>query len=54
MVTIEDLTEVMMPDWSGVTEEAVIDIFKTTKHRSPEAWWAEPPSAWGFRSSTAS
>ena len=39
MVTIEDLTEVKMPDWSGITEEVVIDIFKTTKHRSPEEWW---------------
>jgi probable phosphoglycerate mutase len=39
MVTIHDLTEVKMPDWTGVTEEAVINIFKTTKHRSPEEWW---------------
>jgi probable phosphoglycerate mutase len=37
--TIDDLTEVKMPDWTGVTEEAVIKIFKTTKHRSPEEWW---------------
>jgi probable phosphoglycerate mutase len=39
MATIEDLTEVRMPDWTGVTEEAVIDIFKTTKHRTPDEWW---------------
>lgn len=39
MVTIDDLAEVRMPDWTGVTEEAVIEIFRTTKHRSPDEWW---------------
>jgi broad specificity phosphatase PhoE len=37
--TIDDLTEVRMPDWTGVTEEAVIDIFRTTRHRTPDEWW---------------
>lgn len=37
--TIDDLVEVMMPDWTGVSEEKVIDIFKTTRHRTPEEWW---------------
>lgn len=37
--TIEDLVEVKMPDWEGVTEEKVIEIFLSTKDRSPEEWW---------------
>ena len=37
--TIDDLVEVGMPDWTGMSEEAVVKIFKTTKHRTPEEWW---------------
>ncbi len=37
--TVDDLLEIQMPNWEGVTEEAVIDIFRTTRHRSPEEWW---------------
>ncbi len=37
--TVDELVEVRMPDWSGISEEAVINIFKTTKHRSPDEWW---------------
>ncbi len=36
--TIDGLLEIQMPDWRGVTEEVVIDIFKTTRHRSPDEW----------------
>jgi probable phosphoglycerate mutase len=38
-VTVENLVEVKMPDWEGVTEEAVIEIFTNSKHRTPEEWW---------------
>ena len=38
-LTIENLVEVKMPDWEGVTEEAVIEIFKNSKDRTPDEWW---------------
>jgi probable phosphoglycerate mutase len=47
--TVDDLVEVGMPDWSGVTEEAVIKIFKTTRHRSPEEWWEGLEGGESFR-----
>ncbi|MEZ5175027.1 MAG: histidine phosphatase family protein [Acidimicrobiia bacterium] len=47
--TIDDLVEVRMPDWSGMSEEAVINIFKTTKHRSPEEWWQGLDGGESFR-----
>ena len=49
MVTIDDLVEVKMPDWEGVTEEKVIEIFMTTKHRSPSEWWDGLPGGESFR-----
>jgi probable phosphoglycerate mutase len=47
--TVEDLTEVRMPDWEGVTEEKVIEIFKTSRHRSPDEWWDGLPGGESFR-----
>ena len=47
--TVDDLVEVGMPDWSGVSEEAVIKIFKTTRHRSPEEWWEGLDGGESFR-----
>ena len=38
-----------MPDWEGVTEEAVIDIFRTTRHRTPDEWWDGLPGGEPFR-----
>ncbi|MGI9665745.1 MAG: histidine phosphatase family protein [Acidimicrobiia bacterium] len=49
MVTVEDLVEVKMPDWEGVTEEKVIEIFLTTKDRPPEEWWDGLPGGESFR-----
>ena len=49
IVTIDDLVEVKMPDWEGVTEEKVIEIFMTTKHRSPAEWWDGLPGGESFR-----
>lgn len=49
ITTIEDLVEIQMPDWEGVTEEAVIDIFRTTRHRSPDEWWDGLPGGEPFR-----
>jgi probable phosphoglycerate mutase len=47
--TIDDLVEIQMPDWEGVTEEAVIDIFRTTRHRTPDEWWDGLPGGEPFR-----
>ena len=47
--TIADLVEVKMPDWEGVTEEKVIEIFKTTKHRTPDEWWEGLQGGESFR-----
>ena len=47
--TVDDLLEVGMPDWTGVSEEAVIDIFRTTKHRTPEEWWSGLEGGESFR-----
>ena len=49
IITVEDLVEVKMPDWEGVTEESVIEIFKTTKDRTPEEWWDGLPGGESFR-----
>ncbi|GMQ98951.1 MAG: hypothetical protein BMS9Abin17_1489 [Acidimicrobiia bacterium] len=47
--TIDDFVEVKMPDWEGVTEEKVIEIFKSSRHRSPEEWWQGLPGGESFR-----
>jgi len=39
IATIENLVEVKMPNWEGVTEEVVIEIFKSAKNRTPDEWW---------------
>jgi probable phosphoglycerate mutase len=49
MDTIDDLLEIQMPDWEGVTEEAVIDVFRTTRHRTPDEWWDGLPGGESFR-----
>lgn len=49
MDTIDDLLEIQMPNWEGVTEEAVIDIFRTTRHRTPDQWWEGLPGGESFR-----
>lgn len=47
--TFEDLVEFKMPDWTGITEETVIEIFKTTKHRTPDEWWEGLDGGESFR-----
>ena len=47
--TVDDLVEVKMPDWEGVTEQKVIEIFMSTKHRSPSQWWEGLPGGESFR-----
>jgi broad specificity phosphatase PhoE len=48
-VTVENLVEVKMPNWEGVTEEAVIEIFKNSKDRAPDQWWDGLPGGESFR-----
>jgi len=48
--TVDDFIEVKMPNWEGVTEEKVIEIFKSSRHRSPEEWWQGLPGGESFRS----
>jgi broad specificity phosphatase PhoE len=47
--TVDDLLEIQMPNWEGVTEEAVIEIFRTTRHRTPDEWWDGLPGGESFR-----
>ena len=47
--TIDDLVEVKMPNWEGFTEATVIEIFKDSKHRSPDQWWDGLPGGESFR-----
>lgn len=47
--TVDDLVEVKMPDWEGITEAAVVKIFMTTKHRSPDEWWEGLEGGESFR-----
>ncbi len=49
IATIGDLVEVKMPNWEGVTEEVVIEIFKSAKNRTPEEWWEGLPGGESFR-----
>ena len=47
--TVDDLVEVRMPDWEGVTEQKVIEIFTSSKDRPPEDWWEGLPGGESFR-----
>ena len=38
--TIEDLTEIGMPDWSATSEDDVQRTFREAQKRHPEDWWA--------------
>ncbi len=49
LITIDDLVELKMPNWEGVTEEKVIEIFRSTKDRTPDEWWDGLPGGESFR-----
>jgi probable phosphoglycerate mutase len=49
ILTVDDLVEVRMPDWEGVTEEKVIEIFTSSKDRPPQEWWDGLPGGESFR-----
>lgn len=48
-VTVDDVVEIKMPDWSGQLEETVQGIFMDAKHRSPDEWWDGIPGGETFR-----
>jgi len=48
-VTLDDVVEIKMPDWSGQLEETVQGIFMDAKHRSPDEWWDGIPGGETFR-----
>jgi probable phosphoglycerate mutase len=48
-VTIDDLTELRLPDWTDQPEETVRQSFQAARHRPPEAWWDGMPGGESFR-----
>ncbi|RPI24472.1 MAG: histidine phosphatase family protein, partial [Actinobacteria bacterium] len=36
LATVDDITEIRMPDWSGELEETVQRIFASSRHRNPD------------------
>lgn len=38
-ITVQGLTEIMMPDWDGVPEERIMQIFSEARDRDPDEWW---------------
>ena len=38
-ITVPDLVEIRMPDWTGMLEATVQRIFAKGRDRSPEEWW---------------
>lgn len=38
-ITVHDLTEIKRPDWDGVPEEKVMQIFSEARDRDPDQWW---------------
>ena len=38
-LTIEGMTEIQMPDWTGTPEQEVQRIFDESRSRPPEEWW---------------
>ncbi len=38
-LTVDGITEIKMPDWTGTPEEEVQRIFESSRSRPPEEWW---------------
>jgi probable phosphoglycerate mutase len=49
ITTVEDLTEIKMPDWSGELEETVQRLFIDARDRPPEDWWDGMEGGESFR-----
>lgn len=47
--TIDDLTEIKMPDWSGQLEETVQRVFIDARSRPPDQWWDGMEGGESFR-----
>ncbi len=49
LTTVDDLTEIKMPDWSGELEETVQRLFRSARDRPPAEWWDGMPGGESFR-----
>ena len=49
ITTVDDLTEIKMPDWSGELEETVQRLFLDARDRPPSEWWDGMPGGESFR-----
>lgn len=49
IVTVDEIVEIRMPDWSGELEETVQRIFSDARHRDPDDWWDGLPGGESFR-----
>lgn len=49
VVTVDDIVEIKMPDWTGELEETVQDIFAVSSRRSPDEWWEGLDGGESFR-----
>jgi probable phosphoglycerate mutase len=47
-LTVDDLVELRLPDWTGEPAETVRRIFETSRGRPPEAWWDGMPGGETF------
>jgi probable phosphoglycerate mutase len=48
-VTIDDIVEIGVPDWTGQPAAVVDNVFATAQHRSIDEWWDGLPGGESFR-----
>ena len=49
-ISVADLAEIRMPDWSGELEEHVQRTFRKARSRTPDDWWDGMPGGESFHS----
>jgi probable phosphoglycerate mutase len=48
-VTVDDIVEIGVPDWTGQPAAVVDNVFATAQHRSIDEWWDGLPGGESFR-----
>jgi len=48
-VTIDDIIEIGVPDWTGQPAQVVADVFASAQHRTVDEWWDGLPGGESFR-----
>ena len=48
-VTIDDIIEIGVPDWTGQPAAVVADVFASAQHRTVDEWWDGLPGGESFR-----